>query len=93
MHLGIEGPRGRGIAQVRDCFGVASLPRERDPEIERRIRFHRPAIEHETKRPLGISEVFPLEVLPARGEALVDRRDGRRRRMTTGCARKRSPRE
>ena len=93
MHLGIEGPRGRGIAQGRDCFGVASLPRERDPEIEGRIRIGRMDIEHETKRPLGIGELFSLKVLPARGEARVDRRDGRRRWLTTGCAWKRSPRE
>ena len=93
MHLGIERPRRGGIAQWRDGLGVPSLPRERDSEIERRIRIRRPPIEHETKRPLGIGELFPLKMLPSRGEARIDRRNDRRLGTMTGLARNGSDRE
>jgi hypothetical protein len=90
MRFGIEGPRGGGIAQRRDCFGVASLPGERHPQIKGRVRIIWSSVEHSAKRPLGIGELFPLEVLPSCGEARVDGRDGRRPCTPAGSARKRS---
>jgi hypothetical protein len=93
MHFGIQGPRRGGIPQRRDCVGMASLPSERHSQIEGRVGLIRLSVEHGAKCPLGLSELFLLEVLPARGEARVDRRRARRFRTVTGFALKRSHRE
>jgi hypothetical protein len=93
MDLGVERPGGRSLAQRRDRFRMPPLSGEGDPEVERRIRVLGAAIEHETKRALGLGELLLLQVLPSVGEAGVDARDWCRSRVTTGSARKRGPRD
>ena len=91
MHFGVEGPRGGGIAQRRDCFGVAPLPGERHPQIKGRVRIIWSSVEHGAKRLLGIGELLPLKVLPSRGEARVDGRDARRPCTTSWLCAKTQP--
>ena len=80
MHLGIERSRGGGIAQRRDGVCVASLPRQRNPQIEERIAIVGPVIQHGTKRSLGLGELLLLQMLPSLREARVGRPRARWRR-------------
>src|SRR5687768_16684613 len=78
MHLGVERAGLRGVAKRRDRYGMPSLPRESDPEVERGVRVLRPSLEHGTKRTLGLGELLLLQALPTLGEARVHTRYMRR---------------
>jgi hypothetical protein len=71
MHLGVERPGFRRFAKWRDRFRMPPLLREGDTEVEQSVRILRAILEHDTKRPLGLGELFLLQALPAVSEARV----------------------
>ena len=73
MHLGVERASRCGIAEGRDRFSVPSLPRESDPEVERRVGVVRSALEYRAKRALSLGELLLLQVSPAVGEIALTR--------------------
>src|SRR5687767_11237314 len=80
MHLCVEGSGLGGRAQRRERFCVASLPRERHPEVERRIGILGARDEDESKCALGLRELLVLQRLPS-----MCKSDVRRWRMRIGA--------
>jgi hypothetical protein len=90
MHLGIEGSCLGCRAQRRDRFCVSSLPRERHPEVERRIGILGARIEDESKCALSLCELLVLQRLPSMCKSEVRRwrmRIGARVRADSSLAR------
>lgn len=80
MHLRVEGPCLGCRAQWRDRVCMSSLPRERHPEVERRIGILGAAIEDEPKCALSLCEILVLQRLPPTCKSEV-----RRWRMRIGA--------
>jgi hypothetical protein len=72
MHLGIERSGLSGIAQRRDGFGMASLLREGDSQIERSHRIVWAAVKHDAKHVLRLREVVLLQPSPPCSEGSVE---------------------
>ena len=81
MHFRIERPRGGSGAQGRDRFRMATLPRERDSEVERRVGIVGAHMEDGSKCALRLGELLVLQRLPP-----MCKRDVRRCRTDTRAA-------
>ena len=76
MHFRIERPRFASGAQGHDRFRMATLPRERDSEVERRVGIVGTHMEDGSKCALRLGELLVLQRPPS-----LCKRDVRRCRM------------
>jgi hypothetical protein len=71
VRLGIERAGGCGGTQGRDGVAVASLPRERETEVEQRVGIVGSLLEDAAERALRVDECLTSQMLPSVGEGSV----------------------